>query len=251
MFNDGKKFWNTYPFDAGVPVRKKDDHIFVGQQLPIDENNNIVGLGDIRKQAEYALSQFQDQIVASGGTMKDVVEVQSFHTDVRTIEPVLQLAKKYFPDCKPTWSAISSTGLARRECQVGFSGMAILNAETRKINPGLKWYDKPPWNVAVPCKIANDLIIIGQMTGMDEKGNVVGPGDPLQQARYALGKMVECMQMAGGTTDDFTDIVIYVKDHRGVGAQMMQCLLLLRIFLFRIGYQGLGLRNVMQARPLL
>jgi len=209
-----KSFWNRHPFNAGVPVRRKDDMIFVGQQLPIDENNNIVGIGDIKKQTEFALSQFKKHVEASRGKMKDVVEVQSFHTDARTIEPVLKLAKKYFPS-KPTWSAIATTGLARRECQIGFNGIAVVNAKTKDINPGLTWYNKPPWDVAVPCKVANDLMIFGQFVARDEKGKVIAPGDHLKQARFALGKMVESLKKAGGKTDNFMDMVMYIKDHRG------------------------------------
>jgi enamine deaminase RidA (YjgF/YER057c/UK114 family) len=208
-------FWDRHPFNAGVPIRKKDDMIFIGQQLPIDENNNIVGSGDVKKQAEFALSQFKGRVEAAGASMKDVIEVQSFHADARTIEPVLKIAKKFFPDSKPAWAAISSTGLARRECQVCFSGLGMVNAKIKDINPGLEWYNSPPWDVAVPCKVANDLMIFGQFVGRDEKGKIVAAGDPLQQSRFALGKMVECLNTAGGKTDNITDMVIYVKDHRG------------------------------------
>jgi enamine deaminase RidA (YjgF/YER057c/UK114 family) len=215
MSGHGKGFWDRYPFNACAPVRREGDMIFIGQQLPIDEKNRIVGLGDVKKQAEYALSRFKEHLESAGGKMKDVVEVQSFHTDARTIEPVLKGAKTYFRESKPTWSAISTTGLARRECQVGFNGIAVVDAKTKDINPGLKWYETPPWDVAVPCKVANDLVIFGQFVARDAKGNIVGSNDLLQQSRFAIGKMVESLKMAGGKIENIADVVIYVKNHRG------------------------------------
>jgi enamine deaminase RidA (YjgF/YER057c/UK114 family) len=188
--------------------------IFIGGQLPLNSADNIVGVGNVQEQARFALKKFKECVEKAGASMDDVIEVKSYHTDARHIPAVLEVAKDFFKKSKPTWTSVATTGLYRKAIQVAFNGMAMVKAKTRDINPGFSWYEKPPWNVAVPCKVANDLVVMGQMCGMNEKGKVVAPGDLLAQSRYAYGKAVECMKEAGGSTEDIGDVLFYCRDQR-------------------------------------
>lgn len=196
--------------------------VFIGGQLPLDSDDNVVGVGNIKEQARFALTKFKECLEKAGGSMDDVVQVESFHTDPRHIAAVLEVGKEFFTKSKPTWCTVGTTGLYKRAIQVGIRGIAVLNAKTKDINPGLKWYDdaKSPWSVAVPCKVANDLVFIGQMSGMDENGKIVGPGDLLEQSRYAFKKVLECVKLAGGTPECITDVTCYVKDQRAEDTMM-------------------------------
>jgi len=216
QINPGLNWYNKWPRNVTCAAKKVEpDLVFIGGQLPVDSDDNIVGLGDVQEQARFALVKFKECVEQAGGSMDDVCEVWSYHTDARDIPAVLEVAKDFFKKSKPTWASVSTTGLYKRTARVAFSGTAVLNAKTKDINPGLEWYNKSPWDVAVPCKVANDLVFIGQMCGMDEKGNVVAPGDLLAQSRYACKKMIECIEEAGGTSENIVDIVIYCKDQRG------------------------------------
>ena len=215
QINPGLNWYSKWPRDAGCAAKKVEpDLVFVGGQVPVDSDDNIVGVGNVQEQARFALTKFKECVEKAGGSMDDVVEVQSFHTDARDIPAVLEVGKEFFKKSKPTWSTVSTTGLYKKAIQVAFNGTAVLNAKTKDINPGLEWYNKPPWDVAVPCKVANDLVIMGQMVGMDEKGKVVAPGDLLAQSRYACKKMIECVEQAGGSSENIVDIMLYCKDQR-------------------------------------
>ncbi len=210
-----------WPRDITCLTRKVEpDLVFIGGVMAVDGNDNVVGVGNVQEQARYALNKFKECVEQAGGTMDDVVEVESLHTDVRHIPAVLEVAKEFFKRSKPTWSATGVSGLFYPEADVCFKGMAVLNAKTKDINPGLEWYAKPPWDVAVPCKVANDLVIVGQACPVDEKGNIIAPGDIMGQNRYALEKIAECIKEAGGTFENVVDLLGYTRDRRH---QLAQC----------------------------
>jgi len=214
--NPGLNWYNKWPRNVGCAAKKVEpDLVFVGGQLPLDADDNIVGLGDVQEQARFALTKFKECVELAGGSMKDVCEVWSYTTDPRHILAVLEVAKEFFKESKPTWCSLATTGFYKRAIQVAFNGTAVLKAKTKDINPGLEWYEKSPWgDIAVPCKVANDLVFIGQMCGMDGKGNVVAPGDLLAQSRYACKKMVECMELAGGSAENIMEVVCFFQDQR-------------------------------------
>jgi enamine deaminase RidA (YjgF/YER057c/UK114 family) len=219
--NPGLNWYSRWPRDVTCAARKVDpDLVFVGGQVPLDPDDKVVGPGKIQEQAHYALTKFKECVQLGGGSMDDVVEVESFHTDPRHIHPVLEVAKDFFKKSKPTWNAVQVTGHYKPEIDIAFKGMAILNAKTKDINPGLEWYGKPPWDVAVPCKVANDLVIVGQACGMGENGGIVAPGNVLEENRYIMKKIVQCVEEAGGTSDSIVDLLGYTRDRR---ALLPQC----------------------------
>lgn len=219
QINPGLNWYNTWPRNVACPAKKMDDLVFIGGQLPMDSDDTIVGVGNVQEQARFALTKFKECVELAGGSMDDVVEVQSFHTDVRHIPAVLEVAKEFFKKSKPTWSAIQTSGLYKMAIDICFNGLAVLNAKTKDINPDLEWYAKPPWDVAVPCKVANDLVVMGQICALDEKGKIVGPGDIVAQDRHIFKKILQCMREAGGTAENIADINMYSRDQR---AQLWQ-----------------------------
>ena len=213
--NPGIEWYRRWPHDVAWPAKKVEpDLVFIGEQLPIDSEGNVVGIGNIKEQTRCALTRFKECVEQAGGSMDDVCEIQSLHTDVRQIPDVLEAAREFFKNNRPTWNTLTTAGLYKAACDVSFSGLAVLNADTRDINPGLEWYNQPPWDIATPCKVANDLVIMGQMCGMDEKGRVIAPGDPRAQSRFAFQKTIECIEAAGGTSENIIDAVFYQRDRR-------------------------------------
>jgi 2-iminobutanoate/2-iminopropanoate deaminase len=219
--NPGLNWYKRWPRDVTCAARKVEpDLIFIGGQVPLDSDDNVIAPGKVQEQARYALKKFKECVEQGGGSMDDVVEVESLHTDPRHIPLVLEVAKEFFKKSKPTWNAVQVAGHYKPEIDIAFKGMAILNAKTKDINPGLEWYDKPPWDVAVPCKVANDLVIVGQACGMDEKGSIVSPGNVLGENRYIMKKIIECVEEAGGTSENIVDLLGYARDRR---ALLPQC----------------------------
>jgi enamine deaminase RidA (YjgF/YER057c/UK114 family) len=215
--NPRRKWHERWPYDVTSQFRKVEpDLVFIGGQMPLDDQGRVVGIGDIREQTRFALTNFTECVEQAGGSINDLVEIESFHTDVRHIPIVLEVAREFFVNNKPTWNAVGVSGLYKPEVDICFKGMAVLNAEIKDINPGWGWYDQPPWDVAVPCKVVNDLVIVGHSCAMDEKGQVEAPGDVLGQNRRILDKIIECVEEAGGTRENIIDLLGYTRDRRAL-----------------------------------
>lgn len=77
------------------------------------------------------------------------------------------------------------------------------------ISSGAKWEDIVGYSRAV--RIGNVIEVAGT-TAIDEKGNVVGTGDPYLQARYALQKIERALQEAGSSMNDVVRTRMFVTD---------------------------------------
>jgi enamine deaminase RidA (YjgF/YER057c/UK114 family) len=59
------------------------DTLYVAGQVAFDEDNNVVGIGDAREQAERVWHNIRLAVEAAGGTLADVVKITVFLKDVR------------------------------------------------------------------------------------------------------------------------------------------------------------------------
>jgi enamine deaminase RidA (YjgF/YER057c/UK114 family) len=59
------------------------DTLYVAGQVAFDENNEVVGVGDARAQAERVWRNIRLAVEAAGGTLADVVKITIFLQDVR------------------------------------------------------------------------------------------------------------------------------------------------------------------------
>ncbi|MBD0741559.1 RidA family protein [Streptomyces sp. CBMA152] len=56
------------------------------------------------------------------------------------------------------------------------------------------------------------FIAISGQCAFDEKGNVVGEGDPAAQARQIFENLRRCLEAAGATFDDVVKLTVFVTD---------------------------------------
>ncbi|MGP9017473.1 RidA family protein [Streptomyces sp. BR1] len=56
------------------------------------------------------------------------------------------------------------------------------------------------------------FIAISGQCAFDEKGNVVGEGDPAAQARQIFENLRRCLESAGATFDDVVKLTVFVTD---------------------------------------
>ncbi len=77
------------------------------------------------------------------------------------------------------------------------------------ISSGTAWEEIVGYSRAVRI---GQVIEVAGTTAVDEAGQVVGAGDPYQQARYALGKIEKALRAAGGSLDDVVRTRMFVTD---------------------------------------
>ena len=77
------------------------------------------------------------------------------------------------------------------------------------ISSGAKWEDIVGYSRAV--RIGN-LIEVAGTTAVDEKGQVVGPGDPGEQTKFILSKIEKALTLAGATLQDVVRTRMFVTN---------------------------------------
>ncbi|MFB8084337.1 RidA family protein [Streptomyces sp. NPDC055992] len=56
------------------------------------------------------------------------------------------------------------------------------------------------------------LVVISGQIALDEKGNLVGEGDPAAQARQVFENLKRCLEAGGATFADVAKLTFYVTD---------------------------------------
>jgi enamine deaminase RidA (YjgF/YER057c/UK114 family) len=70
--------------------------LYIAGQVAFDEDNNVVGIGDARAQAERVWHNIRLACEAAGGTLADVVKITIFLKDIRHAPAEISVREKLF-----------------------------------------------------------------------------------------------------------------------------------------------------------
>lgn len=98
----------TYGLAPGV---RSGDLIFVSGQLGIDETGSIPADG--ARQAELAILAVERVLAEAGATLRDIVQLQTFHKGgmAATNEWFLPVKSRFFPAPYPSWTGFGVADL--------------------------------------------------------------------------------------------------------------------------------------------
>ncbi|HLJ84079.1 MAG TPA: RidA family protein [Candidatus Eremiobacteraceae bacterium] len=82
-------------------------------------------------------------------------------------------------------------------------------ADRRLISSGAPWEATVGYSRAVR---AGALVFVAGTTAVDERGEVIGDGDPYRQAKAVLGKIEAALAQAGASIRDVVRTRIFVTD---------------------------------------
>ncbi|MGW5645355.1 RidA family protein [Saccharopolyspora sp. NPDC003752] len=101
------------------------DLIWVSGQVGIDASTKAAADG-MEAQARLAFEGVKAVLEAAGASLLDIVELTTFHTDLRgDITAFTEVKDEYIPDRYPSWTAVGVTQLARPELLVEIRVVAV------------------------------------------------------------------------------------------------------------------------------
>ncbi|MGF6967309.1 enamine deaminase RidA (YjgF/YER057c/UK114 family) [Paraburkholderia sp. WC7.3g] len=116
-----QSFYDAYHFS---PATRVGDTIWVSGQVGIGPDMKA-GEG-MQAQARIAFESLKAVLETAGGTLADVVELTTFHTDLRgEIEAFSAVKDAYFPTRYPSWTAVGVTQLALAELCMEIRAVAV------------------------------------------------------------------------------------------------------------------------------
>ncbi|CAJ0895461.1 RutC family protein YjgH [Ralstonia sp. LMG 32965] len=114
-------WYDTFHFS---PATRVGDTIWVSGQVGMGADMKV---GDgMQAQAQIAFECLKDILEAAGAGLADVVELMTFHTDLRgEMEAFAAVKDKYFPSRYPSWTAVGVTQLALPELCIEIRAVAV------------------------------------------------------------------------------------------------------------------------------
>jgi enamine deaminase RidA (YjgF/YER057c/UK114 family) len=111
-----------------VVVADRQRVVYISGQTARDENSTVVGIGDVRRQAERVFENLRVAVRAAGGSMEDVVKITTFVVNLRPDDRVWigEMVKRYFPT-PPAHTLVGISALAAPELLIEIEAVALLD----------------------------------------------------------------------------------------------------------------------------
>lgn len=101
--------------------------VFVAGQVALDENWQVVGLGDPLAQAEQVWRNLDRATVAAGGKVTDIVKITVFLADVRHAAAEMEVRARYFDKGRwPVCTQVQVANLGLPELMLEVDAFAIV-----------------------------------------------------------------------------------------------------------------------------
>jgi enamine deaminase RidA (YjgF/YER057c/UK114 family) len=100
------------------------DTIWVSGQVGVDDN--LVPASTMAAQARLAFEALKRTLAAAGASLSDVVELTTFHVDLRgELDQFTKVKDEYIPRNYPAWTAVGVTKLALPQLRVEIRAVAV------------------------------------------------------------------------------------------------------------------------------
>ncbi len=125
----GEKPWSSkYTFSPAVRAR---NFLFISGTTATDENNQIVGPGDIVAQTRQIFRKFSGYLAAVGATMDNIVETTEYITTTEGYKGTAEVRREFFRNGFPASTGVIVAGLLRPGAMIEISAVAVIPEENR------------------------------------------------------------------------------------------------------------------------
>jgi enamine deaminase RidA (YjgF/YER057c/UK114 family) len=107
-----------------APAVKVDNTLYISGQLGRDENLQVIEGAEA--QYTQAFENLKAVLAAAGATLENVVDLVTYHTDMRDIMRFMEVKNRYFTKVYPAWTAIGVSALAMPGLLVEIKATAVL-----------------------------------------------------------------------------------------------------------------------------
>ena len=116
-------------YAQAVKVSGAQTILFIAGQVAYTADGGAAHAGDFKGQARAALQCLKAQIEAGGGTMANIVKVNTYLTDIRQREAAYRVIGRHLKGVFPVSTGVVVSALARPEWLVEVEATAVIPAE--------------------------------------------------------------------------------------------------------------------------
>jgi enamine deaminase RidA (YjgF/YER057c/UK114 family) len=189
------------------PGTRAGELVFASGQVGADDSGAVASPGDPAAQASRAFEQLEAILAEAGGGIDDVVDLMSFHRDLRELDAVFEAGRRYLTPPYPAWTPVGMTGCWAEGAEVIIRAIAHLGpGERRGATPeATGWPDVP---ASAACR-KGDLVFVSGQTAVEAR-------DAGGQARGAYDRVRAALEAVGAGMGDVLDICSFHLDPRAM-----------------------------------
>jgi 2-iminobutanoate/2-iminopropanoate deaminase len=109
------------------------EFLFISGQAPIDENGQIVGVGDFDAQAEQVFANLERVLRAGGSSFTNVIKVTIFLRDMSNFPKIVELRSRYFTPPYPADTIVEVTSLYSPDALIEIEAIAVADNAVERI----------------------------------------------------------------------------------------------------------------------
>jgi enamine deaminase RidA (YjgF/YER057c/UK114 family) len=120
-----QSFTQVITISPTVPAKM----VYISGQVAVDQDQNLIGDGDLAAQAMQAFRNLETALAAGGATTRDVVKMNIYVKDYKpeNAGPVSEALRRYFPHKQlPTSTWLGVQSLAREGFLIEVDAVAIV-----------------------------------------------------------------------------------------------------------------------------
>jgi 2-iminobutanoate/2-iminopropanoate deaminase len=118
--------FNPPNYAQAIKVTGAERILFLSGQVAYGADGSAAHAGDFKAQARAALQAVKAQVEAGGGTLADIVKVNTYLTDIRHRADYAAVRAEFFSGRMPASTLVAVTALALPEFMIEIEAIAVL-----------------------------------------------------------------------------------------------------------------------------
>jgi len=123
LISSGTVWEKKYGYSRAVRV---GNLVAVAGTTAVDENGTVVGLGSPFEQAKFIFQKIEKALIQAGSSLRDVIRVRTFITDISRWEEVARAQGNVFGDIRPAATLVQVSALISPDLLVEIEVDAIV-----------------------------------------------------------------------------------------------------------------------------
>ncbi len=121
-----KSVYDPPAYAQAVKVEGGRTMLFIAGQVAYDAMGGAAHAGDFKAQARACLEALRAQVEAGGGTMRDIVKLNTYLTDIRHRADLVPIRQEVLGPRSPASTLVAVAGLAHPDFLIEIEAVAVL-----------------------------------------------------------------------------------------------------------------------------
>jgi 2-iminobutanoate/2-iminopropanoate deaminase len=113
-------------YSQGVKVTGAQSILFLAGQVAYDKDGNVAHRGDFKAQARECFKALKSLVEAQGGTLANIVKVNTYLTDIRYRADLVPVREEFFGKKGPASTLVAVAALAHPDYLIEIEAIAAV-----------------------------------------------------------------------------------------------------------------------------